>query len=125
MSSSAPAAPRQRTEPVLTAFRIIAAAEAVTWVGLLIGMFFKRVVAWSELGVQIFGPLHGIAFIVYVVVAAIAWYRLRWGLWTGVIALAASVPPLGTVLFERMASARGLLDAPAPAGEERSAPVGG
>ncbi|MFC7742290.1 DUF3817 domain-containing protein [Nocardiopsis composta] len=92
MSSSAPAAPRQRTEPVLTAFRIIAAAEAVTWVGLLIGMFFKRVVAWSELGVQIFGPLHGIAFIVYVVVAAIAWYRLRWGLWTGVIALAASVP---------------------------------
>ncbi|WP_017592620.1 DUF3817 domain-containing protein [Nocardiopsis potens] len=123
MSSSAPAAPRQRTAPVLTAFRIIAVIEAATWVGLLIGMFFKYVVVGDEIGVKIFGPLHGVAFIVYVVVAAAAWYRLRWGLWTGLLALAASVPPLGTVVFERVAGARGLLDA--RAGEERAAPVGG
>ncbi|MFW5416704.1 DUF3817 domain-containing protein [Nocardiopsis sp. CNT-189] len=123
MSSSAPAAPRQRTEPVLTAFRIIAVVEAVTWVGLLIGMFFKYVVVGDEIGVKVFGPLHGLAFIVYVVVAAAAWYRLRWGLWTGLLALAASVPPLGTVVFERVAGARGLLDA--PAAEERPAPARG
>lgn len=93
--------------PLLTTFRVIAAVEAVTWVGLLIGMLFKYVVAEEEIGVQVFGMLHGIVFIGYVLIALLAWLRLRWTLWTGVLALVASVPPLGTVVFERWASRTG------------------
>ncbi|PSK92314.1 integral membrane protein [Murinocardiopsis flavida] len=89
---------------MLTTFRVIAAVEAFTWVGLLIGMLFKYVVAEEEIGVQIFGMAHGIAFMVYVLIALIAWVRLRWSPWTGLLALVASVPPLGTVVFERWAT---------------------
>ncbi|WP_067966986.1 DUF3817 domain-containing protein [Nocardiopsis trehalosi] len=95
---------------ILRTFRVIAAIEAATWVGLLIGMFFKRVVVHNEIGVQIFGPLHGAAFVAYCAVAVLAWVRLRWGLWTGLLALAASVPPLGTLVFERWASATRRID---------------
>lgn len=55
MSLASTVSPRQ----VLTAFRAIAAVEAVTWAGLLVGMFFKYVVVHNEIGVQIFGPIHG------------------------------------------------------------------
>lgn len=78
-------------------FRVVAVFEAFTWAGLLVGMYFKYLGSGSELGVQIFGPLHGGAFIVYVLVALVAAYRLHWGAWPTLVALAASVPPLGTL----------------------------
>ena len=53
-----------------TAFRIVAVAEALSWIGLLAGMFVKYVPETSELGVQVFGPIHGAVFVAYVVVAA-------------------------------------------------------
>lgn len=43
-------------------FRAVAIAEAVSWVGLLIGMFFKYVVVGDDIGVTIFGPIHGAIF---------------------------------------------------------------
>jgi integral membrane protein len=87
-----------------TAFRIVAVAEALSWVGLLAGMYVKYVPQTSELGVQVFGPIHGGIFVAYVVVAFVAGRVLRWNLPTTLLALAASVPPLATVLFERWAS---------------------
>ncbi len=60
------------------AFRIVAVAEAVSWVGLLTGMFVKYVPESSEVGVQVFGPIHGAVFVAYVVVALIASRVLRW-----------------------------------------------
>ncbi len=87
-----------------TLFRIVAVAEACSWLGLLAGMFVKRVLDSSELGVQIFGPIHGAIFVAYVVVALVASRLLRWDAGTTLLALAASVPPLATVLFERWAS---------------------
>ncbi|GLU47680.1 DUF3817 domain-containing protein [Nocardiopsis ansamitocini] len=95
------------SKSVLTAFRVVAAVEAFTWVGLLVGMFFKRVVVFDEIGVQIFGPLHGAAFVAYCVIALLAWVKLGWSLTTAFWALVAAVPPLGTVVFERWASRTG------------------
>ncbi|MDT5152965.1 MAG: hypothetical protein QOI01_4698, partial [Mycobacterium sp.] len=49
-------------------FRLIAFAEAVTWVGLLIGMYFKYLgTPRTEVGVKIFGMAHGLVFIAFVV----------------------------------------------------------
>ncbi len=39
----------------LSLFSIVAIAEACSWTGLLIGMFFKYVVVGTEIGVKIFG----------------------------------------------------------------------
>jgi integral membrane protein len=87
-------------DPVVTAFRVVAFAEAVSWAGLLTGMFFKYVVDAGERGVQVFGPIHGTVFLCYVVVTLVAWRRLHWSLPVAVIGLAASIPPFCTVLFE-------------------------
>ena len=92
-----------------TAFRIVAVAEALSWVGLLAGMYVKYVPQTSEVGVQVFGPIHGGVFLAYVVVTLVAGRVLRWDRWTTLLALAASVPPLATVLVERWASRTGRL----------------
>jgi integral membrane protein len=92
-----------------TAFRIVAVAEALSWVGLLIGMYVKYVPETTELGVKIFGPIHGGIFVVYVVVALVAARVLRWSAGTTLLALVASVPPLASVVFERWATRTGRL----------------
>ncbi len=100
---------------VSTVFRIVAVAEALSWIGLLIGMYVKYVPETTELGVQVFGPVHGAVFVVYVVVALVAARVLGWSRWTALLALAASIPPLATVVFERWAVRTGRLRTPARA----------
>jgi integral membrane protein len=92
-------------------FRAAAIAEACSWAGLLIGMFFKYVVVGNEIGVQVFGPIHGALFVLYVLVTLVAARRLAWDPKTTVLALISSIPPLMTIWFERRAAARGRLSA--------------
>jgi integral membrane protein len=92
-----------------TAFRIVAVAEACSWIGLLIGMFIKYVPETTELGVKIFGPVHGGIFVAYVLVTLVTSRVLRWSPRTAVLALICSVPPLATVWFERVATRNGRL----------------
>lgn len=94
---------------VSVAFRTVAVAEALSWIGLLAGMFVKYGLETSELGVQVFGPIHGAVFVAYVVVAGTASRVLRWSPATTLLALVASVPPLATVWFERRATRSGAL----------------
>lgn len=82
-------------------FRVVAIAEACSWVGLLIGMLFKYVLTGDELGVQVFGPIHGALFVAYLVVAVFTARQQRWSLGTLALALACSIPPLATLWFER------------------------
>ncbi len=104
-----------RTAPIPTRagqlYRAVAIAEACSWVGLLIGMFFKYVVVGNEIGVQIFGPIHGALFVAYLVVTVIAARTLRWRPGTLVLALLCSIPPLATLWFERRARRAGQLHA--------------
>ena len=93
----------------VAAFRVVALAEAASWLGLLTGMFFKYVVDAGAGGVHVFGPLHGVVFLSYVVVAALTWHDRRWSWPVGVVALAASVPPFGTLVFEEWARRSGRL----------------
>ncbi|KAF0835802.1 DUF3817 domain-containing protein [Nocardia caishijiensis] len=95
-------------------FRLFAVAEAITWVGLLIGMAFKWIPNILDklgvltdpqwvLGVKIFGPVHGTVFIVYVLVTLVVSRELEWSRRTLLLALGASIPPFATVWFERWA----------------------
>jgi integral membrane protein len=90
-------------------FRALAIAEACSWAGLLIGMLFKYVVVHNEIGVQVFGPIHGALFVAYVVVAVAVARPLRWSAGTLLLALGASIPPLCTLWFERWALRTGRL----------------
>ena len=94
------------------AFRVVAIAEACSWAGLLIGMFFKYVVVLDDLGVNVFGPIHGALFVAYVVMTVVVARTFRWRLSTTALALAASIPPLATLWFERRTRRAGLLAEP-------------
>jgi integral membrane protein len=82
-------------------FRIAAIAEAVTWAGLLIGMFFKYIAVKNQFGVQVFGPTHGFVMGFYIVAVFLVKPELPWGRRELLIGLAASVPPFATYFFER------------------------
>jgi integral membrane protein len=90
-------------------FRIAAIAEAITWLGLFVGMAVKYVGSGSETGVQIFGPIHGVVVLIYFVVTLVAARSLRWGNRTLVMAFLASVPPGVTLIFEAWAERTGRL----------------
>ncbi|TCC21036.1 DUF3817 domain-containing protein [Kribbella speibonae] len=91
-------------------FRAVAIAEAVSWTGLLIGMLFKYVLSDNEIGVKIFGPIHGGIFIAYVVTVLAVRGPLRWSWPVTLAALAASIPPLFTWFFEIWAVRTGRID---------------
>ena len=60
-------------------FTIAAFVEAATWIGLLVGMYLKHLSGSTEIGVRIFGPLHGYVFLAYLVIAVLAARSLQWG----------------------------------------------
>lgn len=102
------------TDPdiVRPAFRFVAFAEAASWAGLLLGMYMKYLGSGAEWGVTVFGPIHGVLFLVYIVVAIVAWRAFGWGLRVGVLAILAAVPPFTTIVFDLWAERTGRLEEP-------------
>lgn len=113
---TAPTAPGERTDveswrDVSTPakrFRFVAVIEAITWALLLAGMGLKYG-AGIESATMIVGALHGAAFVVYVVVSLLVARSLRWDWTVTLLALAASVPPFFTIIFEWWAKREGYL----------------
>jgi integral membrane protein len=91
-------------------FRALAVTEAFTWACLLAGMFVKYVVGTTEVGVQVAGPAHGVAFIGYCLVAVVVGIDQQWSRRRLLLALASALPPLMTVWFDRYVEKRGGLD---------------
>jgi integral membrane protein len=104
-------------------FRIVALAEAVSWVGLLIGMYFKYLgTPRTETGVKVFGMAHGLVFIAFVLTAVFAGLAVKWTPGSWLLALLASIVPLGSVIFLIWADRAGILgEADAAAGSVRPA----
>lgn len=90
-------------------FAIAAFAEGLTWAGLLVGMLLKYGTQTTDVGVWLFGRLHGAAFLFYVIVTLLSAMRLRWPWWAWLLALLAAVPPLVTVPLEMWFRRIGLL----------------
>lgn len=113
-----------RDRRLVRLFVIASLAEAASWAGLLAGMYAKYITEATELGVRVFGSIHGAVFVAYVLLTLIVARRLRWRLrWTTLLALAASVPPFMTVAFELWARRRGHLTVPDHSPSESNAAV--
>ncbi|HEX2214911.1 MAG TPA: DUF3817 domain-containing protein [Mycobacterium sp.] len=96
-------------------FRLVALLEAVSWVGLLTGMYFKYLgTPRTEIGVKIFGMAHGLIFVGFVVVGLLAGIAFKWTLGTWALVVLASIVPLASVIFVMWADRTGRLGA-APA----------
>ena len=114
--STAPVSPAG-ARPMSGAGRMFAFAallEGLTWAGLLLGMLLKygtqtTGIPPSDLGVWLFGRLHGGAFLFYLAATLLAAVRMRWPWWAWALALLAAVPPLLTVPAEMLLRRQGLL----------------
>ena len=91
----------------LRLFRTLAVAEAVTWALLLVGMFLKYVTETTDVAVSVFGMLHGVVFIAYVLGALVVAVDQRWGPGRTTLAVLAAIPPFATVVFDLLAERRG------------------
>ena len=110
-TAASPAEPsRAKRSPIGALFAVVAFIEAFTWAGLLVGMFLKYVTGTTEMGVWLFGRLHGGAFMLYLVMTIVAALSLRWKWWVALLALLAAIPPLVTVPLEIWLSRTGRLN---------------
>jgi integral membrane protein len=92
--------------------RVVALTEAVSWVGLLVGMYFKYLGSpRTEIGVHVFGMVHGLVFIAFVVTGLLAGIAFKWSTTTWLLALLASIVPLCSVIFLIWAERTGRLAA--------------
>ncbi|GAB3865282.1 hypothetical protein GCM10028801_35520 [Nocardioides maradonensis] len=91
----------------VSVFRRVAIAEAITWALLLFGMFLKYGPADTQVGVRVFGMIHGVVFISYVVATVTVWVDQRWSARRGLLALAAAIPPFATYAVEVVAVRNG------------------
>lgn len=101
-------------------FRTVAIAEAISWALLLSAMFCKWILETEpfglhEGGVPVAGPIHGGIFIAYVIQCFVARWAFGWNAKTMLLALASSIPPFFTYVFEVLADRKGLLGQAAPA----------
>jgi len=90
---------------------VAAMIEAITWAGLLVGMYLKYISGTTEMGVWIFGRLHGAAFLAYIAACWMSAQRLQWSWSDLLLAGLAAFPPLVTVPLEISFRRRGLLSA--------------
>ncbi|MBP2450909.1 DUF3817 domain-containing protein [Mycolicibacterium lutetiense] len=105
-------------------FRLVAIAEAISWAGLLIGVYFKRVhSSGTEIGVQVFGPVHGVLFLLYVFTALMVGMAVGWGVKTWLLALLGGIVPLGSVFFVMSADRAGQLESAESAAAQPGEPA--
>ena len=72
-------------------------------------MFLKYVTETTELGVRVFGMVHGVVFIAYGLTTVLVAVDQRWTVGRTLLGLAAAIPPFFTVLFDWYAEKRGAL----------------
>ena len=92
-----------------TLYRRLALAEVISWALLLVGMVLKYVTQTTDLGVRVFGMVHGVVFIAFALATVLVAVNQRWSLGETALGLASAVPPFLTVWFERRQERRGQL----------------
>ena len=96
--STLPNRPALRGE--VGAFRVVAVVEAVTYLVLLGAVVLKRVLDGPDL-VSVLGPVHGIAFLVYLVLVLRIREGQGWDLGRTIVVILASAVPFGGFCVER------------------------
>jgi len=89
-------------------FRIAAVAEACGWTLLIAGIAADRYLphAGGSSALILAGRIHGMLFLLYCLASLGLYPSLGWSRLRGLFALAFSVPPYGTLLFEQWVAAK-------------------
>jgi integral membrane protein len=88
-------------------FRIAAITEACGWTLLIAGIITSRYITpHNSTALILAGRTHGMLFLLYLIAAFGLYPSLGWSRWRAIFALAFSVPPYGTLVFEQWVSAK-------------------
>jgi integral membrane protein len=90
---------------VIRWFRLVEVAEAASWLLLIVATVVKYADD-APLGVHVMGPIHGVLFLAYVILALEVRRRVQWGGRTLAIVLAESILPGGGFLAARRGDLR-------------------
>ena len=86
-------------------FRIAAVAEACGWTLLITGILIgKYITPHNNTAVLLAGQTHGMFFLAYCVASLGLYPSLGWSRWRSITALIFSIPPYGSLIFERWAA---------------------
>jgi integral membrane protein len=86
---------------MIKAFRIITLLEGFSLLVLLfLAMPLKYIWNLPQM-VQVVGMVHGILFLLFVVMAIMVFYELKWSLKTFIIVMFASVIPFGAIYIDK------------------------
>jgi integral membrane protein len=77
-------------------FRLVALAEAVSYLALLAAVVVKRVLHGADL-VEVLGPIHGILFLAYALLTLLVREEQGWNAKQVIVVLVASAVPYGAV----------------------------
>lgn len=84
----------------IRAFRVVAVVEAVTYLVLLAAVVLYRVLDGPDF-IGVLGPIHGIAFLVYLVLALRIRESQGWSLGRTIVVIVAAALPFGGFWVER------------------------
>ena len=85
----------------ISKLRLIGISEGVSFlVLLLIAMPLKYIMHYPMM-VKVVGWAHGVLFILYIIAVLVAIKPMRWRIFGTLIALAASLVPLGTFILDK------------------------
>lgn len=101
----------------LSAFRLLAFAEAVTWTLLISALILRATVGWAP-AVTVAGGIHGFVFLSYGATAILVALNSRWPVGSAALAIVSAVIPYATIPVERWLVRRGRLDGRWRTGEE-------
>ena len=90
-------------------FRYVALIEATTFLLLLMASYLKHVND-QPLGVSILGPIHGVLFIAYVVMALNLREQQEWSVRTTLLILLGAVVPFGGYVVDRWLDRNGRIE---------------
>jgi integral membrane protein len=90
---------------MIKAFRVVALAEATSFLALLVATYVKHSDG-GEGGVTVLGPIHGALFVAYVVLALRLRERLSWDTRTTAWVIAGAVLPFGGFAVDRWLARR-------------------
>lgn len=88
-----------KTVSAVRRLRLVSAPEAVSFLLLLLCSVLKRTTDFDA--VPVMGMVHGVLFVLYVVLWADAWNKTRWSVWPALGYLALSILPTGGFFADR------------------------
>lgn len=101
-------------------FKVLALAETVSYLVLLAASVIKRTMDMPE-PVSVMGLIHGVIFLLYVMLALQVRERVGWNGWATIMVIVAAAVPLGGLLVERRTPDAEAVPAPATAGTTTTA----